>query len=144
MAFFSSMTERSLNSCRVQNAPLKLHEWYCNRDSRNMSVHHTRFAVKDLMREKVRWRTRQGHAAEPGVPVRNETGWSGGGHLCPQKSRQAGWKRKGVIKLMFCGGGFGEDHRSAVVGQHVESRDQDGGAGQSALRQHVERPHVPS
>ena len=119
----------------------KLHEWYCNRDSRNMSVHHTRFAVKDLMRVKVRWRTRLDHEAEPGVPVRNGTGWSSGRHLCPRKVRQVGWKRKGVIKL-FCGEGFGEEHRSAVVGEHVECRDQDGGARQSAVRYDVEGQQV--
>ena len=48
-------------------------------------------------------------------------------------------ERKGVIKLIFCGEGIGEDHRSAAVGQHVESRDQDGGAGQCAERQHCRR-----
>ena len=32
----------------------KLREWYCNRASHKMGIHHTRFAVKDLRRERER------------------------------------------------------------------------------------------
>ena len=60
-----------------------------------MSIHHTRFAVKDLRRERTRWRTRQDHAAEPGVPARNENDWSGGGHLCPQEGQTGGMPERG-------------------------------------------------
>ena len=34
--------------------------------------------------------TRQDHAAEPGVPARNENDWSSGRHLCSRKARQVG------------------------------------------------------
>ena len=47
-------------------------------------------------------------------------------------------RKKGVIKRMFRDEGFSEDHRSAVVGHMVESRDQDGGAGERAVGQGVD------
>ena len=118
----------------------KLREWYCNIDSLRMSVHCTGFEVKDLRKERVRWQvwqgvagtctgrsTRQDHAAEPSVPARNESEWSGGRHSYPREATQVGWQKWGVIKPMFRNEGLCENHRSAVVGQHVESRDQDGG-----------------
>ena len=45
---------------------------------------------------------------------------------------------QGVAKLELYDCGLCGSHRSAAVGQHVGSRDQDGGAGQCAERQHVE------
>ena len=99
----------SLHSCKKSGCTVqKLREWYCNRDLCTHPV----------------WRTRQNHAADTSVPARNENDWSGARHLCPREARQVGWQTRGVIKLSFCGEGFGEDHRS-VVGQHVESKDQD-------------------
>ena len=78
----------------------------------------------------------------PTVPAKNESEWSNGGHSCPKEARQVGWQKRSLIKLMFRDEGFCEDHRSVVVGQHVESRDQDGGAGHCAERQHVEELQV--
>ena len=49
------------SACTVE----KLREWSCNRDSCThlVSVHYTRFAVRDLRGERVPWRrTRQDHA----------------------------------------------------------------------------------
>ena len=73
----------------------KLREWYCNRDSHKMSTHHPRFGVKDLRRARVRWRTRQDHVAEPGVPAMNENDWSGGRHLCPREGQTGGMAERG-------------------------------------------------
>ena len=70
------------SECTVE----KLHEWYCNKDLRNMSAQFTRFVMKDRRRGRVRWRTRQDDVAEPSVSAMNESEWSGGGHSCPIES----------------------------------------------------------
>ena len=67
-----------------------------------MSIHHTRFAVKGLRKERFRWRTRQDHAAEPGVPARNEIEWSGGRHLCSLEGQTGGMAERGRDQTDVC------------------------------------------
>ena len=141
-----------MNSRRIQDAPLRS----CVSGTETeigpiiLSVHIT---MKDLRRERefdgkciecdkasTGRSTRQDHAAGRSVAARNESEWSGDRHSCPREAGQMGCQRKNVIKLVFRGEGSCEDHPSAVVDQHVESRDQDGRAGQGAEEQRVEGP----
>ena len=98
----------------------KLREWCCNRDSHKMSIHHTRFAVKDPRREK-KFAGEQGRITELSHAFQRGTRMIGQVvHTCVlEKARQVGWQKEGVINPMFWCEGFDEHHRSVIVDQQT-------------------------
>ena len=86
----------------------ELREWYCNRNwcTHLISVRHTKLVTTDLKKETVQWRLRQAYADEPIVPMKNESVWPGGRHLCHRRAIPFVWQKGGETKLEFRGKGL--------------------------------------